>query len=279
MLRPYIPLIFALVTIGLWAARLGAGGPPLLHQTARPMKRPPGAPRHSDVIMRSLRPHPRNAKDPHDTIDAMGAFHVTRLEWTYLGIRHKGGSPGAKQFVSKVIASGRTFGGAASAPTYDRDIRDDTIFDNIVIKDRHGKAIIAPWKRRWRRTLWGFVSNPELQRGYLACLKRYIDAGAQVMHRDEPGANWLATHWGGCFCPNCMKAFRAYLAAHTTPQQRKKLGVAGLETFDYGKHLAGGRRPRALHHLFRKFQIHATVAFHKRTRKALNEYAGRRVPM
>jgi hypothetical protein len=31
------------------------------------------------------------------------------------------------------------------------------------------------------------MNNPELERGYTAYLKKYVDAGAQIMQRDEPG--------------------------------------------------------------------------------------------
>ncbi len=40
--------------------------------------RPAAAPRVSDVVMRSLRPHPAAAGDPYDSIQAAQAFHATR---------------------------------------------------------------------------------------------------------------------------------------------------------------------------------------------------------
>ena len=46
---------------------------------AKPVERPAGAPRASDVIMRSLSLHPRNADDPHDTMQALRDFHVSTL--------------------------------------------------------------------------------------------------------------------------------------------------------------------------------------------------------
>ncbi len=248
-------------------------------EIARARRYPVGAPKSSDVIMRSLRLHPTNKKDPHDTMQALKDFHVTRLEWAYIE---------SKPFIEKVKASGRVFGGAAAAPSYHTARKEPGWFEKVVILDREGKPIIAPWKRTWNRTLWGCINNPELERGYIAYLKRYIDAGADVMQRDEPGANHNATRWGGCFCPHCMKAFRVYLARNTTPEQRAKLGVADVKTFDYAAHLRQKGAPVGdafakwkggeLKRLFGEFQMQASVDFHHRTRKAIDAYAGRRVP-
>jgi hypothetical protein len=86
-----------------------------------------------------------------------------------------------------------------------------------------------------------------------------------------------------------MKAFRQFLAQNTTPEKRRELGVADLESFDYARHLAEQESPVGdafaryqggeLKELFVRFQTEATVAFHRRTRKALDDHAGRHVPM
>jgi hypothetical protein len=132
------------------------------------------------------------------------------------------------------------------------------------------------------------MNNPELERGYLEYLKRYIDAGAQIMQRDEPGGNLNATRWGGCFCDHCMQGFRRYVARRTTPGRRAELGVGDIESFDYREHLRAAKAPVGdpfgrwdggeLKKLFVEFQTNATIEFHKRTRQALDEYAGRRIP-
>ncbi len=240
---------------------------------------PPGAPSASDVIMRSLRLRPRNAKDPHDTFQALKDFHVTRLSWAYIT---------NKDFIAKVKASGRVFGGAASAPSFVPPTQGEDWYERVVVVNRKGEPIIAPWKRTWKRTLWGCVNNPDLERGYLAYLRTYIDAGADVMQRDEPGCNHLATRWGGCFCDHCIRGFREYLAEHTSADQRRRLGIDDLASFDYRKHLEkvgapvgdpfGRWKGGELKELFLAFQMASSVAFHERTRKAIDAYAGRRVP-
>jgi len=244
---------------------------------AKSHNRPLYGPKASDVIMRSLRLHPRNKNDPHDTMQALKDFHVTRLEWAYIT---------KKDFIDKVKASGRIFGGAASAPSYLHP-EDSDWYDKVVIRNANGEPIIAPWKRSWNRTLWGCVNNSEYERGYIEYLKRYIDAGAQVMQRDEPRANYLATRWGGCFCTHCMKAFRQYLRENTTQEKRRELDITELKTFNYAKHVKNQGAPVGdefgrwkgdkLKELFVDFQMQSSIAFHKRTRQAIDEYAGRHI--
>ena len=122
----------------------------------KPCQRPPGAPRASDVIMRTLSWHPANAKDPHDTMGALRDFHVSRLEWAY--VNNKG-------WIEKVKGSGRVFGGAVAAPSYVPENRGGDWFEKVVILNLDGEPIIAPWKRTWNRTLWGCINNPELADG------------------------------------------------------------------------------------------------------------------
>jgi hypothetical protein len=271
--------LMAVLHFCLPAASCRAESAPRLYQRASAIDRPAGAPAASDVIMRSLGLHPRNDQDPHDTMQALRDFHATTLAWAYIT---------DPEFIARVQASGRVFGGAAAAPSYIPPAGDEPWFQRVVIVDLDGQPIIAPWKRTWTRTLWGCVNNPELERGYAEYLQRYIDAGAQIMQRDEPGANLNATRWGGCFCDHCMERFRQYLAEHTTAATRQGLGIEDLDGFDYRQHLRSAGAPVGdafgnwnggeLKELFVEFQTEATVAFHRRAREAIDRYAGRRVP-
>jgi len=54
-------------------------------------------------------------------MQALNDFHVTRLEWAYITDR---------EFIERVRASGRVFGGAASAPAYRRYQRPDNWEEN-----------------------------------------------------------------------------------------------------------------------------------------------------
>jgi len=250
-----------------------------LWQMVKAVRRPPGAPLPTDVIMRSLRLHPASPDDNHDTWKALEDFHVTRLEWSYIT---------DKAFIERVINSGRVFGGAASSPSYLPQAKDPDWYDKVVIRDLLGRPIIAPWKRTWKRTLWGCVNNPQYCRGHTDFLKRYIDAGAQTMQRDEPRANFLATQWGGCFCDHCVTLFRHWLAATLTNKERAALRLGDLANFDYRAFLKQQKAPAGdafgrwkgdqLKRLFLRFQHDATIAFHRTVRRDLEAYARRRVP-
>ncbi len=257
-----------------------SAGAQTVFDTAKPLPGAAGAPKASDIIMRSLNIRPSSPGDPHDTLKALDDFHVTRLEWAYIN---------DPAFIAKVKAQGCVFGGAVAAPSYSKLSDDPNWFEKTVIKNLDGEPIIAPWKRAWKPTLWGCVNVPELERGYLEYLKRYIDAGAEVMQRDEPRANLLAVSWGGCFCEHCMTGFRAWLAANTTREQRDAAGVEAIETFHYREHLRAQNAPAGdafgkwdggqLKEWFVAFQEDSTLAFHERMRAAIDAYAGRRVPI
>ena len=275
----YRPIVIALALGFLLAPIAPTFAAERFCQRAEALQRPAGAPQASEVIMRSLRLHRRGIKKPYDTWQALQDFHVTMLAWAYIN---------DPQFIAEVKASGRTFGGAASAPSYIAKEKADDWFERVVVVDAAGKPIIAPWKRTWSRTLWGCMNNPELERGYLQFLKEYIDAGAQIMQRDEPEGNHLATRWGGCFCDHCMAGFRQYVGKHMCPTERAEFGISDPDEFDYRKYLQEAKAPVGdafgnwdggkLKDLFVEFQQLSTLEFHQRIRKALNEYAGRTVP-
>ena len=259
---------------------LGGKGVSSLNSPADTEVQMPGPPKASDVIMRSLRIHPEDSNDPHDTMRALEEFHATRLEWAYIS---------DPAYIKTVKKSGRVFGGAVSATSYIPLDSDSAWFERVVIKDLNGKPIIAPWKRTWERSLWGCINNPELEAGYLRYLKRYIDAGVQVMQRDEAEGNYLAIQWGGCFCDFCTEGFRMYLETNSNAEELGVLGVNDITKFNYREHLRESGAPVGdafakwrgddLKRYFIKFQRDATVSFHKRTRLAIKKYVGHEIPM
>ena len=277
-----IPSVLALSTVLLIPiiSRLADAGQHAC-EVAQPRVLPDDAPKASDVIMRSLRLHVAKKANQHDTGRALSDFHVTRLEWAYIK---------DKDFIAGVRASGRLFGGASSsALSHVTRTADSLDYTELACVNLNGTPVIPTWKRAWRPpgNLWMCVNKPAVERCYLEYLKSCLDAGSQVMQRDEPGGNENALSWGGCFCDCCMRAFRDYLAQHTTPESQKQLGINDIKTFDYRKLLKGQDAPVGddfrrwnggeLKELFSRFQTEATVAFHKRTRQALNEHVGRHV--
>ena len=258
----------------------GAGEGKRVYELAKPRVMPDGAPKASDVIMRSLTLRVAKGKNSCDTFQALSDFHVTRLEWAY--IRNP-------DFIAKACASGRVFGGAASsALSHVAKTEGGLDYEDLACVNLNGVPVIPTWKRAWRPpgNLWMCANNPAVERCYVEYLKSCLDAGAQVMQRDEPGGNENAVSWGGCFCDHCMRAFRGYLAKNAMAE---KLKIGDIDTFDYRDLLRRDGAPVGddfrrfdggdLKQLFVQFQIDATVAFHHRTRRALNECVGRRVAM
>jgi hypothetical protein len=260
-----------------WCAAVAGMDQRLLHQVAEPRQEIDGAPRASDVCMRSLRPRPVNARDPHDTLDAMRGFHVTWLEWTYGNDR---------DFIRKVRDRGATFGGALAAGSY----AGDQLHETWNVRNLDGVPVYATWMRAWARpNPWGCANHPEFRAGHVRAAIAAVEAGADVLQRDEPGQNMHALNWGGCFCEHCMEGFRAWLAEHADPHVLRELGVVELERFNYRDYLRQRQAPvgddfhrwpgDSLKEYFSAFQIEATVAFNRWWRERLNQHVGRRFPV
>ncbi|MFW6169520.1 MAG: chitobiase/beta-hexosaminidase C-terminal domain-containing protein, partial [Planctomycetota bacterium] len=256
-------------------------GDPRVHEVAQPRRLPDGAPKASDVIMRSLRLRVGKDESQHDTFRALGDFHVNRLEWAYIR---------DENFIVKCRKKGVLFGGAASsALSHVVMPKGDSDYSALACVNLHGEPVVPTWKRAWQPpgNWWMCVNNPTLEKRYTEYLNAYLDAGAQVMQRDEPWGNYRAVHWGGCFCDHCMTAFRKFLTETTTDEERSSMGIEDSEQFNYREHLVGQGAPVGdafkrfdggrLKQRFEDFQRRSTIAFHQRTWAAVNEHAGRRV--
>lgn len=232
-----------------------------------------GAPRASAVCMRSLRSRPINAKDPHDTLAAIRNFHVTRLEWTY------GNDPA---FIKKVHDLGVEYGGAVAAGSYEGKA---TPWQWNVIGSE-AQRLVPTWMRAWPQpNPWGCANNPEFRAGHVRAALAAVKAGADVLHRDEPGQNEHSYNWGGCFCRHCMVGFRGWLAEHADRAKLQELAIGDLAEFDYGDYCRAQKLPtgdafrlgkaNVLRSYFRQYQIDSSVAFNQWWRDELNRQAGR----
>ena len=244
-----------------------------LHDLAHPAPTVSGAPAASAVCMRSLRPRPINANDPHDTLAAIRGFHVTRLEWTY---------GDDKAFIQKVHDLGVEYGGAIAAGSY---AGSKSPWDWNVIGSE-SQRLAPTWMRQWGRpNPWGCANNPEFRAGHVRAALAAVKAGADVLHRDEPGQNEHPYNWGGCFCRHCIAGYRRWLAEHADPGELEKLGITDLSSFDYGDYCRANKLPTGdafrlgkanlLRSYFRQFQIDSSVAFNQWWRQELNRQAGR----
>jgi hypothetical protein len=113
----------------------------------------------------------------HDTLAVIRSFHVTRLEWTY------GNDPA---FIRKVHDLGVEFGGALAAGSYEGKA---TPWQwNVVGSET--QRLAPTWMRAWPQpNPWGCANNPEFRAGHVRAALAAIKAGADVLHRDEPGQN------------------------------------------------------------------------------------------
>ena len=259
---------------------LSAGEPTWICDRATTQGRPNGMPRADDVTIRSLRIHPRNDNDVRDTWNAIRRFHATRLEWTYLTEE-----PSDLDFVKRIKARGIVFGGAASGSHYV-----GVEADRIGRRDLAGELVIKKHKRDWKNARTeGCNNNPDFLQAQVESYKRYLDAGADVLHRDEGTGNGNAPELGGCLCEHCMTAFRRFLSENVSEKERAELRISDPSHFDYredlhrrgapvGDAFAGWDGQGPMEELFREFQMQSAASYFRRLRSQLDAYAGRRVP-
>jgi hypothetical protein len=279
-----------------------------IQEAAVPYQRPANVPGASDVQMRTLRFRPFLHKESLDKYSdtnsdkALDDFHVTRLEWVYLEASEPGTLfenllPRELAKIQAVKDSGRIFGGTANASsgTFVRwdDVNGKHIKKHTVI-DRSGHPVIGGHMRYWAHPQSpGCVNNPAFRQGHLDYNKKYLNAGATTMQRDEPSANYSYAQAGsGCFCKYCMEGFRRYLKEKLSADELKKLGVKDIETFDYKEYLNAISPPPAsdffdwsdpetvkraggpIQSLFVKFQLDSVTEFFAWLRKELQTYNG-----
>jgi hypothetical protein len=120
------------------------------------------------------------------------------------------------------------------------DFSDD--FLDAACRDFSGEPIRVPWL--WDHEYKGhpfywWCTNSPLFRAYLESrLQRVMQAKPDGLHIDDyTGTAGTVTWLAGCFCPNCMAAFREYLAENAPRQRLTELGIADLDRFDYRQFL------------------------------------------
>ena len=303
---PFLALAALLPAVaGMVLGGPAAGATPRVSELATPMPpRAEGVPAASDVTMRSLRFRPQNRKDPHDTFRALADFHATRLEWTKI----ESGSETERANIARVKADGLLYGGAASGET--GIPKGGTPEEDLAIKkslgrlDLAGQPIVPAFKKDWKGIrVGGCVNNPAYREAFLANYRMQLDAGAQILQKDEGSQNHGDARVGaGCYCDHCIRGFREYLKTKLTPSELQALGLPDLDHFDYAAYLRKTRAPqgprgvdwsddaavqqanREIHRTplfdhFAKFQAASMVSFYRWVRSSLDAYAGRRVPM
>lgn len=160
---------------------------------ARRVQRPEGFPRPSAVCFSSRWRHPSHAKDPHDTFGSAADFHATGFYWI---------SGDRQAWFEEIKRRGYPYQGWLST------ILPDRLFGNSRqqgrILDEKGELVTGPWMRAFKGW-WGCMNSPEYRAVYLDYVKMYIDAGAALLQMDDPGENYTAVRWGGCYCRHCRQ--------------------------------------------------------------------------
>ncbi len=77
-------------------------------------------------------------------------------------------------------------------------------------------------------------NNPVWREYLKAIIRIQIDAGVDGIQLDEAELPLTTIQYGGCFCKDCMKGFRAYLQALPADQLAAELAGVDLANFHYG---------------------------------------------
>ena len=115
------------------------------------------------------------------------------------------------------------------------------LYEECTCRDMYGKPTHSHWVevRGMPQLCRGTCRNNPVWRAYLKKnAEILVDAGVKAIQLDETETSITSIGYGGCFCKDCMKEFRAWLqreqAMGTLPEELAKMD---LSQFDYGKYL------------------------------------------
>jgi hypothetical protein len=114
------------------------------------------------------------------------------------------------------------------------------LIENCVSRDIHGEACHARWVECPDREHQCYLmdrNNPVWREYLKAIIRIQIDAGVDGIQLDEAELPITSFQYGGCFCKDCMKGFRAYLKDLPEDQRPAELRDVDLDTFHYGEWL------------------------------------------
>ncbi|MGH2681052.1 MAG: hypothetical protein ACRDG8_11330 [Actinomycetota bacterium] len=114
------------------------------------------------------------------------------------------------------------------------------ILEECTSRDIYGEACHSTWVEVPENDHYAYLmdrNNPVWREYLKAIIRIQIDAGVAGVHLDEADLPIFATGYGGCFCKDCMKLFRAWLQALPADELPKDLKDTDLETFHYGSWL------------------------------------------
>jgi hypothetical protein len=115
------------------------------------------------------------------------------------------------------------------------------LLEECCSRDIHGRPMHAHWVECPDRTHFCYTmdrNNPVWREYLKAVIRIQIDAGVDGVQLDEAELPITSMQYGGCFCKDCMKGFRSYLAEHpeVLPDD---VSVDDLDAWHYGEWLLG----------------------------------------
>ncbi len=114
------------------------------------------------------------------------------------------------------------------------------LLEECCSRDIHGQPCHAHWVECPDRAHYCYTMdrNNPVWREYLKAIMRIqIDAGVDGVQLDEAELPITSLQYGGCFCKDCMKGFRAYLRELPAAERPRELEGVDLEYFHYGRWL------------------------------------------
>jgi hypothetical protein len=114
------------------------------------------------------------------------------------------------------------------------------LLEECTSRDIYGEPCHSTWVECPDRTHYAYLmdrNNPVWREYLKAIIRIQIDAGVAGVQLDEADLPIFATGYGGCFCKDCMKLFRAYLRELPADELPKELTDEDLSTFHYGEWL------------------------------------------
>ncbi len=111
------------------------------------------------------------------------------------------------------------------------------LIEECAARDIHQVACHARWVEcpdREHQCHYMDRNNPVWREYLKAVIRIQVDAGVDGIQLDEAELPMGAFQYGGCFCKDCMKGFRAYLQAQPAAERSPHLTGTALDTFHYG---------------------------------------------
>jgi hypothetical protein len=114
------------------------------------------------------------------------------------------------------------------------------LLDEACSRDIYGMPCHAHWVECPDREHYCYTmdrNNPVWREYLKAIIRIQIDAGVDGVQLDEAELPLTTLQYGGCFCKDCLKGFRAYLQSLPADDLPAELLGVDLDTFHYGEWL------------------------------------------